>query len=101
MMDQTGRAIEKLQEANQALVDGWPEALALREEAIRRLAGLDVNEAQLHRIEQLATAGQAVMERVRSEREAILKEVQEAAAALHFATALTGRAGVAVVDVQG
>jgi hypothetical protein len=100
-MDQTGRVIEKLEEANQALVDGWPEALALREEAIRGLAGLAVNEAELDRIERLATAGLAVIERVRSERAAILREVQEEAAARHFAAALTGRAGAPVVDVQG
>jgi regulator of PEP synthase PpsR (kinase-PPPase family) len=100
-MDQTERAIVKLEEANQALVDGRPEALALREVAIRRLAGLTVNEAQLQRIERLAAAGLAGLERVRSQRAAILKEIQEAAAARHFAAALTGRAGAPVVDVQG
>lgn len=100
-MDQTERAIVELEEANQALVHGRPEALALREEAIRRLAGLAVNEAQLRRIERLAADGLADVERVRAERAAILKEIQEAVAARHFAAALTGRAGAAVVDIHG
>ncbi|MBE7543195.1 MAG: hypothetical protein M9913_17740 [Bryobacteraceae bacterium] len=100
-MDQAEREIEKLEVANQALADGRPEALALRDEALRRIAGLAVSEAQLSRIEELAAAGLAAIERVRSDRAAILRELQEAEAALHFAAALTGRAGVAVVDVQG
>lgn len=100
-MEQVERVIAKLEEANRALVEGHPAALALREEAIRRLAGLAVTEAQLHAIERLAAAGLATVERVRAGRALILKEIQEAAAARHFAAALTGRAGSAVVDVQG